>query len=239
MKLKLIKILFLVTLIVSFSTLFNSCTEESTPVNSLVYQCPMDCEEGKTYAENVSCPICKMDLQLIDESSKKIIADENAIESASIFNLTSKWNTQNNERIELKELKGDVLVMVMIYTSCQAACPRLVADMRNIDKKVDSDNVRYILVSIDPETDTPEVLKAFAIENEMDNNRWTFLQGTVDDVREFSNVLAVKYKQISPIDFSHSNIISVFDQKGVLFHQQEGLGVNNDETVSKIKELSN
>ena len=128
--------------------------------------------------------------------------------------------------------------MVMIYTTCQAACPRLVADMRNIHQKVANPSVKYVLVSIDPENDTPERLKEFAIENEMDNDQWIFLQGTVDDVREFSNVLAVKYKQISPMDFSHSNIISVFDQGGVLYHQQEGLNVDNKTTVSKIIALT-
>ena len=49
----------------------------------------------------------------------------------------------------------------------------------------------------------------------------------------------MKYKQISPIDFSHSNIISVFDEQGVLQHQQEGLGVDNEETVDQILELTN
>jgi protein SCO1/2 len=233
------RIVLVVTLLFSFSLLMNSCSEDVQSTEQ-VYQCPMDCEDGKTYSQNSGCPVCKMDLQIQDENSK-VLADENEIESASIFNLTSKWKTQNNETIELKALKGEVLVMVMIYTSCQAACPRLVADMRNIGKKIknqDGKDVRYVLVSIDPEVDTPEVLKAFAIENEMDSDEWTFLQGSIDDVREFSNVLAVKYKQISPIDFSHSNIISVFDKAGVLYHQQEGLGVDNDQTVSKILELS-
>jgi len=49
-------------------------------------------------------------------------------------------------------------------------------------------------------------------------------------------VLAVNYKQISPIDFSHSNIISVFNPKGELIYQQEGLGVNNDKTITIINE---
>ena len=93
------------------------------------------------------------------------------------------------------------------------------------------------LISIDPDTDSPKKLKTFAIENQMDNHQWVFLQGSTDNVRELSNVLSVKYKQISPMDFSHSNIISVFDQNGVLAHQQEGLGVNNEATVSKIKKL--
>lgn len=230
------KAVLLFTVIISLSLSLQSCSESDNSITE-VYQCPMDCESGKTYAENSGCPICKMDLQIQDENTK-VLADDTEIESASIFNLSSKWKTQNDETIELKDLKGDVLVMVMVYTSCQAACPRLVADMRNIRKKIDSEDVRYVLVSIDPEVDTPEVLKAFAIENEMDSKEWTFLQGTVDDVREFSNVLAVKYKQISPIDFSHSNIISVFDKQGVLYHQQEGLGVDNETTVSKILELS-
>ncbi|PCJ26602.1 MAG: SCO family protein [Flavobacteriales bacterium] len=194
----------------------------------------MKCEGEKTYANSENCPVCKMNLTPIDDYLK---TEDGGILPESIFNLTSKWNTQNNKTIELKELKGDVLVMVMIYTTCKAACPRLVADMRSIHEKVNNDKVKYVLVSIDPETDTPERLKEFAIENQMDNDQWIFIQGTVDDVREFSNVLAVKYKQISPMDFSHSNIISVFDEDGVLHHQQEGLGVDNKETVSKIIEL--
>lgn len=226
-------------LFIAFSVVTACSNDTKKEAAIIAYQCPMECEGDKTYDnKDVRCPVCKMKLELVDESNDKIVADENEISDESIFNLTSKWNTQNNETIELKDLKGDVLVMVMIYTTCKAACPRLVADMRSIHGKVDNSAVKYVLISIDPETDTPEVLKAFAIKNEMDTNQWTFLQGTIDDVREFSNVLSVKYKQISPLDFSHSNIISVFDTKGVLYHQQEGLGVDNEETVTKIKELA-
>lgn len=163
------------------------------------------------------------------------------ISEISIYNLPSKWTTQNNETIALKELNGKVLVMVMIYTSCKAACPRLVADMRRIKDQIPEnllDNVQLILVSIDPDTDTPERLKAFAKENFMYEEPWLFLRGTNETVREFANVLAVKYNKISPIDFSHSNIISVFNEKGELQHQQEGLGVDNEETVAKIIELT-
>ncbi|HAI17299.1 MAG TPA: SCO family protein, partial [Xanthomarina gelatinilytica] len=46
------------------------------------------------------------------------------------------------------------------------------------------------------------------------------------------------YKKISPIDFSHSNIISVFNSQGELIHQQEGLGVDNKETVEAILQLT-
>lgn len=167
--------------------------------------------------------------------------EEGSFPEMSIYNLPSHWTTQDGNEIELKDLKGKVIAMVMIYTSCKAACPRLVADMRNIEKQIPQnkkDDVQYVFVSIDPETDTPERLRDFAKENQMEDDKWLFLRGTKADTREFAAVLAVNYKQISPMDFSHSNIISVFNQEGELVHQQEGLGVNNKETVQAIIDLA-
>lgn len=159
----------------------------------------------------------------------------------SIYHLPSDWNTQDGEKISFKDLKGQPLVVVMIYTACKTACPRLVADMRQIEEKTSSAAVqqpRYILVSIDPLNDSPEKLKQFAKANQMDGAQWLFLQGTESGVRDFANILAVKYKRIDPIDFSHSNIISVFDEQGVLQYQKEGLGLQNDEIITKIIEIS-
>lgn len=177
----------------------------------------------------------------VEASENSKISEKDKISELSIYNLPSEWTTQDGKTIKMEDLKGKVLAMVMIYTSCKAACPRLVADMRNIEKQIPEDkkdNVAYVFVSIDPETDTPERLKAFAKENKMEDQKWLFLRGNEDDTREFAAVLAVNYKQISPIDFSHSNIISVFNKKGELAHQQEGLGVDNDETVEAIIDLA-
>lgn len=174
-------------------------------------------------------------------NNEEASAESQELPDLSIYHLPSEWTTQNNDNIKLEDLKGDVLAVVMIYTSCKAACPRLVADMRNIQKKVSDEknkNVKYVFVSIDPETDTPERLKSFAKENQMDSDQWVFLRGSEEDTREFAAILAVSYKQISPIDFSHSNIISVFDQQGVLKYQKEGLGEDDSETIQTIEELS-
>lgn len=177
-------------------------------------------------------------LQSCNQKEKPAVK-EKPISDLSIYNLPSKWTTQNNQDIELKDLKGNVLVMVMIYTSCKSACPRLVADMRNIESRLPAaikKNVKLVLVSIDPETDTPKRLKDFSVENKMESDQWLFLRSTEENTREFAAVLAVNYKKISPMDFSHSNIISVFNADGELAYQQEGLGVNSDETIKKITE---
>ena len=163
------------------------------------------------------------------------------ISDISIYNLPETWTTQNGNDVQWKDFKGNVLVVVMIYTSCKAACPILIADMRDIRKTVDASDmphkkkVKYILVSIDPKVDTPEHLKKFAQESGMDDDQWVFLRSDEDKTREFAAVLAVNYKQISPVDFSHSNIISVFNADGELAAQQEGLGIDRTSIVQEIR----
>lgn len=184
-------------------------------------------------------PVFALFLAFSSCNKKEAIAKEKPISDLSIYNLPSEWTNQNGQNIEMKDLRGKVLVMVMIYTSCKAACPRLVADMRNIESRLPEnikENVELVLVSIDPEVDTPKRLKAFSIENKMEGKQWLFLRSTEENTREFAAVLAVNYKKISPMDFSHSNIISVFNAEGELAYQQEGLGVNSDATIKKITE---
>ena len=143
----------------------------------------------------------------------------------SIFQLDSKWQNQEGKDLYLKDLKGKNLVVVLIFTSCQTACPLLVADMRKVEAKIDKEKLKettLVLVSIDPANDTPEVLKKYAQREKIDREPYTLLRGDVESTRELANVLAVKYKEITPILFSHSNIISVFDKNGEMVSQEEG-----------------
>ncbi|MGZ5197961.1 MAG: SCO family protein [Kaistella sp.] len=163
---------------------------------------------------------------------------ENA--GSSIFLLDSKWQNQNGEELYLRDLKGKNLVFVMIFTSCRTACPILVADMKKIHAKIEKNKLEdtsLVLISIDPTNDTPEVLKKFAAERNMDESPWIFLRSDEDATREFANVLAVKYKKISPVEFSHSNIISVFDRNGELVSQEEGSGINSDAVAKTVNQL--
>ena len=163
---------------------------------------------------------------------------ENA--DSSIFLLDSKWQNQDAEELQLKDLKGKNLVMVMIFTSCRTACPILVGDMKKIHAKIEKNKLKdtsLVLISIDPTNDTPEVLKKFAAERNMDSEPWIFLRSDEESTREFANVLAVKYKKISPIEFSHSNIISVFNRNGELVSQEKGSGINSDAVAKTVNEL--
>ncbi len=179
-------------------------------------------------------------LSLILFGSVPKVSFAQQFDDMSIYHLPAKWETQDGTEINLSDLKGSVVVAVMIYTACKSACPILIGEMKNIEANVrqkTSGKVKYVLVSIDPSNDTPENLRKVKKAYGMTGDQWLFLRGTDETTREFANVLAVKYKQISPVDFSHSNIISVFDTGGKLVHQREGLNVDSGETIEKIVNL--
>ena len=203
----------------------------------LLQSCKNNTTESSTKAEELNQPAMANPA----EGQQAESAKPTEISDISIYNLPETWTTQNGNDVQWKDFKGNVLVVVMIYTSCKAACPILIADMRDIRKTVDASDmphkkkVKYILVSIDPKVDTPEHLKAFAQESGMDDDQWVFLRSDEEKTREFAAVLAVNYKQISPVDFSHSNIISVFNADGELAAQQEGLGIDRTSIVQEIR----
>lgn len=160
--------------------------------------------------------------------------------SDSIFHLTSNWQNQHGEDLKLNDLRGKTLVVVMIYTSCQVACPILVADMKKIENQINKkylNKTSLVLVTIDPENDTPDVLKKFAETRDLTEAHWIFLRSNSLATQEFANVLSMKYKKISPIDFSHSNIISVFDPNGTLVMQEEGTGINSKKVADKVNDI--
>lgn len=178
--------------------------------------------------------LCFLLAMIVFSCSKK----NEPIPEDSIYNVDSKWEKQDGNEILLSEFQGKVVVTAMIFTSCKTACPILTAEMRSISQKVgkvSSEDIHYVLISIDPETDTPEVMKAYLKKNNFEDKEWTFIRSTEENTRELANIMAVKYKEISPIEYSHSNIISVYAKNGTLAYQQEGLDQNNETIATEIK----
>jgi protein SCO1 len=159
------------------------------------------------------------------------------ISSESIYQLTDTFQTQDKKNVTLSSFAGKPTVVGMIFTHCTYACPRLTADIKNIEEKLKSENgkVNYLLVSFDSQRDLPEQLKKFANANQLDNN-WTLLHGNENAVRPLSVLLNVQFEKDAEGNFSHSNIISVLGKSGVLVFQKEGLSADPVEIIGTIKQ---
>ena len=145
----------------------------------------------------------------------------------SLYQLRTRWTTDDNRSVRLESLRGHVQVMAMIFTRCPTACPTLVREIRSLAESLPRElasATRYVLVSIDPERDTPEVLAGYRDRMGLDAATWTLLRGRPEDVRELSAVLGFNFGEAQGSDIMHSKLITVLDREGRIAHQQPGLG---------------
>ena len=169
-----------------------------------------------------------------DEASNHITA----LSDESIYNLDTDWKKQDGTMMKLTDLKGKTVVAAMVFTHCESACPRIVADIQRIEKESDNkSDIQYVLISMDPERDTPERFKEFAAERQLGSN-WIMLSSSQEATDEIANVLGVKIKKLSDGGFDHSNTIYVIDKNGNIVFAQEGLEQEPSATIKKIAELN-
>jgi protein SCO1/2 len=94
-----------------------------------------------------------------------------------------------------------------------------------------------VLVSFDPERDTPEQLKSYAAQRQLDSH-WELLKGSADQVRELSMVLNVRYQKLTGGNFSHTGNIYILDKNGNIVQSVDGLGGNIQSAVSTLNRLA-
>ncbi|MFW5973509.1 MAG: SCO family protein [Bacteroidota bacterium] len=149
----------------------------------------------------------------------------------SVYWLDHEWTTQQGKTLRLTSFEGQPVIVGMIFTNCGFACPMIVRDMKRIGAQVaETDGVQYLLVSLDPDRDSPEQLARFASAHRLDSDRWTLLRGSKNQVRMLAAALGIRYRKESDGQFAHSNLISILDASGEVVHQQRGL--DNDGKTS-------
>jgi len=175
-------------------------------------------------------------------SSKQSKTDQSSsvLPESSLYWVNSHWKNQDGRDLQLRDLQGKVVVITMMFTSCKSSCPRLVADVQSIEKglsKNSLEEVTFVLCTIDPEYDVPQRLKLYASEHHLPLDHWTLLTSDQETTHEMSALLGVKYKKTSPMEFSHSNIITILDRNGNIFFQQEGIDGDPKLMIDSIKKL--
>lgn len=99
------------------------------------------------------------------------------------FQLTER----SGQFVSLSDLKGKVWVADFIFTRCMGICPMMSSKMKLIEQKMkDFPDFRSISFSVDPEYDTPQVLKKYAEHFSADPERWLFLTGDKKKIFQLS-----------------------------------------------------
>jgi protein SCO1 len=158
------------------------------------------------------------------------------IKPAPEFTLTK----QDGKRLTLKELRGKTLAITFIFASCADTCPLLTAKMAGIQDRLGpafGPEVNFLSITVDPERDTPEVLKRYAEGHKANPAGWAFLTGTPAEIRNVAKRYGIYYKKNPRGDVDHTFLTSLVDHNGTLRVQYMGVKFNPDEMLRDIRSL--
>jgi protein SCO1/2 len=158
------------------------------------------------------------------------------IKPAPEFTLTN----QEGKRLALKDLRSKVLAITFIFASCADTCPLLTAKMADIQNRLGSDfgsQVYFVSITVDPERDTPQVLKRYAEAYKANPSGWAFLTGTPSEIRDVTKRYGIFAKKTSRGDVDHTFLTSLVDQNGTLRVQYMGVQFNPDEMLRDLQSL--
>jgi protein SCO1/2 len=147
---------------------------------------------------------------------------------APSFTLTD----QHGATVTTASLKGHPWIGMVFFTQCPGVCPAMTMRMTEVQKAIPNPNVKIVLFSLDPEHDTPEVMKLYAERFKTDQARWVFLTGPKDTMYELARGLKLPAQPAqdgNPI--LHSQKVLLIDQSGKV----RGIyDTNGDESMKQL-----
>ncbi|WP_298498288.1 SCO family protein [uncultured Algibacter sp.] len=127
---------------------------------------------------------------------------------------------QDGKTITNRDYEGKVYVVEFFFTTCPTICPRMNKNLIQIQKEFkDFEDFGVASFTINPEYDTPEVLKAYAQLYGVENPNWHLMTGDKEAIYKLSNEGFYIYAAANPDvegGFEHSGNFALIDKNGFI-----------------------
>lgn len=147
---------------------------------------------------------------------------------------------QSGKAITQQDLAGKIYVVEYFFTTCESICPKMNDNMAKIYAAFrGNDQVKIMSHTVDPEVDSPAVLKAYSLKFDADPNQWHFVTGTKQRLYEMavnSYLLALAEDSTNPKvmpDFIHTPNFVLVDGKGYI----RGKGSYDGTNMADVNQL--
>ena len=146
----------------------------------------------------------------MERNSRRAIANYGTVPA---FQLTN----QNGQPFGTEQLNGKIWVVDFIFSTCPGPCPMISSRMAELQKPLEKTDVHLVSITVDPEKDTPEVLRGYAEKLQAQPGRWDFLTGPKAAIYELSRSgfkLPVSEDSDQPGVPAHSTRAVLVDRRG-------------------------
>lgn len=151
---------------------------------------------------------------------------------------------QNNKPYGDKDLANKIYVANFFFTSCPSICPEMQTLMKKVHDTDDFETIsdfKLLSFTVDPEHDTPEVLKEFAQRVQANDDRWKFLTGNREAIYKlaYDGYMAnAGVDSTAPGGFLHSDLVFLIDRERHIRGIYEGTSATDmKRLIDEIKVL--
>jgi len=156
------------------------------------YECPM--HPDVTSKKPGKCPKCQMKLRFTPDKPKEEAPAVETPASTAVKIPDVTVQDQNGKSLNFYTdlVKGKVVAINFVFTTCTTICPPLTATFRRVQQQLAEQNspAQLISVSVDPAIDTPERLRDFAAKFKAESG-WAFVTGNTSDINSLLQQLGV------------------------------------------------
>jgi protein SCO1/2 len=128
--------------------------------------------------------------------------------------------TQEGKELRLRDLRGKVLLVSFIFTTCSGSCPATTARMVQVQERLKDrgllkgDSVRLVSITLDPARDTPAVLARYLQLYDADPASWTCLTGPREKVEKVIASWGMWARPTANGQLDHPSRVFLVDRKG-------------------------
>lgn len=147
---------------------------------------------------------------------------------------------QDGNPVQLSSLRGKVVLLDFIYTSCPGPCPLLSRKFSQFQKTLGERVGREVVllsITVDPQHDTPAVLKEYARRYQADTAGWKFLTGSTQAIVTVAYQYGADYYGEPGKEINHLVATYVIDQAGNMVKVLKGPNHPAEELVQVVHEL--
>jgi protein SCO1 len=144
------------------------------------------------------------------------------------FTLTS----QDNKLVSLSDFHGKVVAVTFIYTGCPDICPLLTQRMVDVQDALGERfgaKIVFVSITLDPERDTPEVLKDYAQFWGARPEGWSFLTGSLEAIHGVTRQYGVFFSKKENGSIEHTQLTTLIDADGQMRVQYLGARFDPEE----------
>jgi len=121
------------------------------------------------------------------------------------------FTERSGKPVRLADLKGEIYVVNFFFANCPGSCRQFTSTIAGMQTEFADEDVKFLSITVDPTTDTPERLTKYADEFGADAERWLFLNAPLAETQDLGRSL-----HVTVLGTAHTDEMIIVDRQGII-----------------------